>query len=556
MKSKLFGFSTAVLLAMSIVGEASAAPAKETEQFYTELTESSLQYVTPKRGPNGKFGPFEIFKEAALFNSFGLLPIDKGEMGKSVYLVQVTNKALFERVHKNRNPYFRYFEPKIKSNLAQAAALPKDKSAARLTALSLDIEPQAIGFSCNGAVACPVLNTGDEFNGWQLSATLGVNAPQAWQYTHGEGVIVAILSTGVDLTHADLQNRLFTDPSSNFAAGESSHGYNAFGNTPPQDSASLNSAGTTVAGVIAAQAGNSYGMSGIAPNARIMAVKTIDYTTNLPPTATIIANLKKGLDYVIKKKNEGNNIRVVVVNQFVGNNPKVANTDLNSRVQTLSNLGVLIVAGPVPLGNGVNIDLSASQFYYFPSHYTTFNNMLNVASYDYFSSPTVQLSQPTYTTSPAQSYGPNTIHIAAPGTRIVTTQIVGTQGYNYDYLFWSSNEIAAGSAAGVAALLFSAKPSLTPAQAITTITANARKTYFAANTISGGIIDAGKAVAAIATKPGDFDRNGCVDGADYILWGKTSGRTVTAGTGADGNGNGVVDAADYTIWRNNFGNGC
>ena len=52
---------------------------------------------------------------------------------------------------------------------------------------------------------------------------------------------------------------------------------------------------------------------------------------------------------------------------------------------------------------------------------------------------------------------------------------------------------------------------------------------------------------------GDYDENFRVDRADYLVWQSTFGQTVTAGTGADGNGNGVVDAADYTLWQENLG---
>jgi hypothetical protein len=53
--------------------------------------------------------------------------------------------------------------------------------------------------------------------------------------------------------------------------------------------------------------------------------------------------------------------------------------------------------------------------------------------------------------------------------------------------------------------------------------------------------------------PGDFNRNGRVDLADYTLWRDTLGKSVTFGTGADANLNGLVDRGDYTIWQTNFG---
>ena len=50
--------------------------------------------------------------------------------------------------------------------------------------------------------------------------------------------------------------------------------------------------------------------------------------------------------------------------------------------------------------------------------------------------------------------------------------------------------------------------------------------------------------------PGDFDRNGLVEAADYDKWKSDFGNTVAhVGDGADGNRDGIVDAADYTIWR-------
>jgi Concanavalin A-like lectin/glucanases superfamily len=50
--------------------------------------------------------------------------------------------------------------------------------------------------------------------------------------------------------------------------------------------------------------------------------------------------------------------------------------------------------------------------------------------------------------------------------------------------------------------------------------------------------------------PGDFDRNGMVESADYDKWKADFGSSVgQAGEGADGNRDGVVNAADYTVWR-------
>ena len=45
---------------------------------------------------------------------------------------------------------------------------------------------------------------------------------------------------------------------------------------------------------------------------------------------------------------------------------------------------------------------------------------------------------------------------------------------------------------------------------------------------------------------GDYNHNGVVDGADYVIWRKTDGQTgVTPGSGADGNGDGNINSGDY-----------
>lgn len=57
----------------------------------------------------------------------------------------------------------------------------------------------------------------------------------------------------------------------------------------------------------------------------------------------------------------------------------------------------------------------------------------------------------------------------------------------------------------------------------------------------------------LGTVPGDYNGDGLVDAADYVLWRDTKGSMVDAGTGADGDGSGTVDEGDYQFWVNNFG---
>jgi hypothetical protein len=54
--------------------------------------------------------------------------------------------------------------------------------------------------------------------------------------------------------------------------------------------------------------------------------------------------------------------------------------------------------------------------------------------------------------------------------------------------------------------------------------------------------------------PGDYNRNGEVDAADYLLWRDTLSQSVPVGSGADGDNSGVIDTHDYDVWRAQFGN--
>jgi Lamin Tail Domain len=53
---------------------------------------------------------------------------------------------------------------------------------------------------------------------------------------------------------------------------------------------------------------------------------------------------------------------------------------------------------------------------------------------------------------------------------------------------------------------------------------------------------------------GDFNDDGIVDTADYVVWRNTNGQIVPGGTGGDANDDGNVDQTDYLLWRADFGN--
>jgi hypothetical protein len=57
-----------------------------------------------------------------------------------------------------------------------------------------------------------------------------------------------------------------------------------------------------------------------------------------------------------------------------------------------------------------------------------------------------------------------------------------------------------------------------------------------------------------AQPSGDYNVNGVVDAADYVVWRNSLGQPISpAGTGADGNSNNSVDPGDLTYWQARFG---
>lgn len=139
-----------------------------------------------------------------------------------------------------------------------------------------------------------------------------INGDDAWATTEGEGVVVAVIDSGIDYNHPDLMENIWVGDSVTDANNdgkrnifdldtnsngiiESSELYDgAIGfNTFTSDQASsnpfdLSGHGTHVAGTIAAIRGNNLGIVGVAPKAKIMPTRV--FGANGAATLATIAN--------------------------------------------------------------------------------------------------------------------------------------------------------------------------------------------------------------------------------------------------------------------------
>jgi hypothetical protein len=55
------------------------------------------------------------------------------------------------------------------------------------------------------------------------------------------------------------------------------------------------------------------------------------------------------------------------------------------------------------------------------------------------------------------------------------------------------------------------------------------------------------------TVPGDFNLDGSVDSADYVVWRKNLGQSSATFVQGDATYNGSIGMDDYAIWQANFG---
>lgn len=240
-------------------------------------------------------------------------------------------------------------------------------------------------------------------------AVTGSKSPElerAWDLATGSpGVVVAVLDTGVDEQHPDLQNRLVP-------------GFDFVNNTAQLSDD--NGHGTAMCGIIGAEGQNNEGVVGVAFNARVMPVKVADALGQAS-----VADVVAGIDYAIQ-----NNARVI--NLSMG--APVGSQALEDAVNRALAAGLVVVASA---GND-------------PVHHEAYP-----AAYDGVISVTALGNDGKLGFDAALAEG---VDVGAIGESIVTT----LPGDVYGFVTGTSG--AAAYVSGVAALCASRAPALSGAQ--------------------------------------------------------------------------------------------
>ncbi len=273
-----------------------------------------------------------------------------------------------------------------------------------------------------------------------------MKAPAAWDYTLGDGVVAAVLDTGVDGTHPDFVGKLVP-------------GWNMYDNNA--DTSDVYGHGTNVAGVIGAAANNAVGVASLAWNTKIMPVR-ISQPDGYAYYSTIASGLTWAADH---------GARVANISYMV-----TGSSTVTSAANYFRQKGGLVFASAGNTG----------------AFESTPENPAIIS---------VSATTSTDTKASWSSYG-NFVDVAAPGSGILTTARGG------DYASVSGTSFSSPAAAAVGALLFSLNPSLSPDQVERLLEETAVDLGTAGwDTFYGhGRVDAQAAVlAALETKPVDIE---------------------------------------------------
>jgi subtilisin family serine protease len=246
-----------------------------------------------------------------------------------------------------------------------------------------------------------------------------IKATEGWDWsTGGSDTLIAIVDTGIALTHEDLRNKV--EPGYDFVNDD----------TDPMDD---NGHGTLVASLAGAESDNGVGIAGVAWNARLLPVKVLDKSGN-GSYLTIAAGIKYAADHGAQ-----------VINLSLGGDAD--SYILKDACQYAFDQGCILVAAA---GDG------GSEAVQFPAAYDAL--CLAVGS-----------SDANDLLAPTSNRGPQ-IDVVAPGVWVFGASFNPAKPSELrSYTWGNGTSLAAAQVSGAAALLISSKPLLTNLQVMAII---------------------------------------------------------------------------------------
>ena len=364
-------------------------------------------------------------------------------------------------------------------------------------------------------------NTGQSIDGVTGTADADMDVPEAWNLATGAGVTVAVVDTGVDAGHEDLEGALAVNAGET-GGGRESNGVDDDGDGLVDDwrgydfvshdsnPSDVKGHGSHVTGTIAARNGNGKGISGLAPDSKVLMLKALGDTGQ-----GAWSDLADAFDFA---GDQG----IRVVNASLGGAGYVPVID--DVIAQHPNTLYVVSAG----NDNANLDTST----YYPCEAVEANVVC------------VGASDSSDMRASFSNYSPTAVDVFAPGVLIAST----TGGW---YSYFDGTSMAAPHVSAEAALLLQRDPSLTAAQLKAAIVDSADpKAALASYGVNGGRANA-RAALDLVSPALDGDGDAIADMADNC-----PGTANASQADSDGDGAGdACDAARYHDDRDTDGDG-
>lgn len=315
-----------------------------------------------------------------------------------------------------------------------------------------------------------------------------VGAALLWDIFSGTpDMVVAVLDSGLNFTHPDLQGLAWANPGEIPGDGLDNDGNGRIDDVPGWDFVNADNDptddhahGSHVTGIIAANRGNGTGVAGMLNGVKILTCKLLN-SSNSGTTSNLIAA-------TIYARQLG----VPVMNLSLQNYP--FSTTLNNEFSLCEAAGILLC---ICAGNqGVDNDVTPN----YPSSYTH-SNIIAVGNHERLD---VRWS--------GSNYGAASVDLYAPG-RLILSTVLGTNYSNFTGTSMSTPYVAA-----VAAAIKQLNPAWQAAQIKNSILASVvTRPAYGGICVTGGRLNALRAVAhAVKQQPlNDLDKDGAANFLEY-----------------------------------------